>query len=293
MAILTPLFFGFRNFKSIKSKASLHLILNVLISTSFFYLRYTPYICSKLPASERLKPCQLDWRESELAMFLIIFISIKNRNAISWEQATRRALTYCKVVCGFLFFRMQTLSGILYLIILGLRIKFFNEENEKYSKMTEHIVHLTPETLEKTLHSDHKITWIIEAFTNWSNECNEIAPVFSELAQDYGHQFLRFGKIDVGKYPKWAKDYSINTSPMSKQLPTILLFQGGKVHDRRPYVSGGKVVKFRFGYEDIEREFNLKTLKQQASLKKGSAKLPEFVPTYEHKPENTETKKEI
>lgn len=126
--------------------------------------------------------------------------------------------------------------------------------------MTEHIVHFTDETLTQTVKADHKVTWVIEAFTNWSNECIEVAPVFSDLALDYGHEFLRFGKIDVGKYDKWSKDNYINNSPMSKQLPTIMIVEGGKVTERRPEVRKNKLVKFTMSYEDIERELNLKDL---------------------------------
>lgn len=279
MAIITPLFYGFRNLKSLKSQASFQLIFNFLLSFSFFYLRYTPYVCSLMPSTE-LNSCQLDWRECEVAMILLIAISIKNRNSISWEQSTRRALMYSKIVSGYLFFRMQVQVGLVYLIFCGLRIKFFNEDTEKYSKMTEHIVHFTDQTLEETLKSDHKVVWIIEAFANWSHVCSEVAPVFSDLASDYGHEFLRFGKIDVGKYDKWSKDNFINNGMMSKQLPTILTFQAGKPTTRRPEVRNKKLVPFSMSYEDIEKTFQLKSLFTQAKLKKGKAKLPDFVPKY-------------
>jgi len=232
-----------------------------------------------MPSTEYNR-CSLDWREAELAMFLLIFIAIKNRNAISWEQSMRRAMTYCKLVSCFLFFRVKIEFGILFSIICLLRIKFFNEDTAKYSKMTEHIVHFTDSTLEETLKADHKVVWIIEAFTNWSNECIEVAPVFSDLAMDYGHEFLRFGKIDVGKFGEWSKNNYISNSPMSKQLPSMLTYQGGKVVSRRPEVKNKRIVKIGMGYEDLERELNLKTLYREAKGKKGKAKLPDFVPKY-------------
>ena len=146
--------------------------------------------------------------------------------------------------------------------------------------MTEHIVHFTDETLEETLKSDHKVVWIIEAFTNWSNDCSAVAPVFSDLALDYGHEFIRFGKIDVGKYDKWSKDNYINNGMMSKQLPSILVYEGGKCSTRRPEVRNKKLVKFSMSYENLEKELNLKTLFNAAKNKKGKAKLPDFVPKY-------------
>jgi len=280
MAIITPILFALRNYKSVKSSASYQLIFNVLLSTSFFYLRYTPWICTKLPAYERHRPCQLDWRESELLIFLFIFISIKNRNSISWEQATRRAMTYSKVVCTFLFFRMHVLAGILYLIAVGLRIKFFNEDTNSDHITPEHIVFFSDEVLKETIHSDHKVVWIIEAFTNYSQECTEVAPVFADLAMDYGHEFLRFGKIDVAKFDKFAKEYGVSTAMMSKQLPTIMVFEGGNVVDRRPEIINKKLVNFKFSYENLEREFRLPYRYKEAKAKKGSARLPEYVCHY-------------
>ena len=75
-------------------------------------------------------------------------------------------------------------------------------------KSPDHIVYFSDEVLKETLASDHKVVWIIEAYTNWSRECEGVAPVFADLAIDYGHEFLRFGKVDVGKYDKFAKEYT-------------------------------------------------------------------------------------
>merc|ERR1711988_472379 len=60
------------------------------------------------------KPCQLDLRESEVLMFLVIFISIKNRNAISSEQAIRKSLSYAKACCVYLFYRMNVGACFIY-----------------------------------------------------------------------------------------------------------------------------------------------------------------------------------
>ena len=115
MAILTPLLLALRSYRSFTAQASLELIVNFLLSISFFALRYTPYICTLLPSSTRNRPCQLDWRESEVLMFLVIFISIKNRNAISSEQAIRKSLTYAKACCVYLFYRMNIGACFIYL----------------------------------------------------------------------------------------------------------------------------------------------------------------------------------
>jgi len=63
----------------------------------------------------------------------------------------------------------------------------------------------------------------------------------------YALENLKFGKIDVGRYPDAAKKYGINDSSMSRQLPTVILFRSGKEVTRRPAADDrGKLIKFFF-----------------------------------------------
>lgn len=58
---------------------------------------------------------------------------------------------------------------------------------------------------------------------------------------------LRFGKIDIGRFPDAGLKYHVSDASTSKQLPTIILFKNGKEVDRRPYADkNGKLVKFLF-----------------------------------------------
>lgn len=63
----------------------------------------------------------------------------------------------------------------------------------------------------------------------------------------YGVDNLKFGKIDVGRYPEAAKKFAISDASTSKQLPTLILFRNGEEVIRRPYVDAkGKVTRFFF-----------------------------------------------
>lgn len=58
---------------------------------------------------------------------------------------------------------------------------------------------------------------------------------------------LKFGKVDIGRYPDAALKYNINDSSLSRQLPTIILFKEGKEIQRRPKADHkGKLIKFLF-----------------------------------------------
>ena len=52
MAILTPLFFVFRNYKEISGKVTGALLVNILVSSLFVIIRKTPGICDVLPTTE-------------------------------------------------------------------------------------------------------------------------------------------------------------------------------------------------------------------------------------------------
>ena len=63
----------------------------------------------------------------------------------------------------------------------------------------------------------------------------------------YGMSNLKFGKVDVGRYPELAKKYYINNTSFSLQLPSLVLFKGEKELLRRPCLdSKGKFLKFYF-----------------------------------------------
>lgn len=60
----------------------------------------------------------------------------------------------------------------------------------------------------------------------------------------YDKPSLRFARIDVGRHQKAAKDLKVDTSAMTKQLPSVILFRGGKEIKRIPPIDeSGKVIK--------------------------------------------------
>ncbi len=47
------------------------------------------------------------------------------------------------------------------------------------------------------------------------------------------------GKIDVGQYPDVGMKFHINTSALTRQLPTLILFENGKESGRVPTIISG------------------------------------------------------
>lgn len=69
---------------------------------------------------------------------------------------------------------------------------------------------------------------------------------------------LKFGKVDIGRYPDAAVNYNVSDASTSKQLPTLILFKDGKEVERRPHADRkGKLVKFLFSMDNVKAAFDL------------------------------------
>jgi len=248
MAILTPLFFVFRNYKQISAKVTAALFFNIALSTLFFVVRKTPGICEVLPSTENT-PCDFDWREMEAFMFLSCIIVIRNRSALSWYQTYSTALQFAKLTSAYLFWRMNIYFGLFYMILCVIRLYFLPDDRIKLPDSVEYL---------NDLQDCSKGYWLICLYSTWSPQCQKVAPVFSELSRQYSCEGFKFGKIDIGRHDDIAKKFKIRTDSMSQQLPTIVLMQDGAGLQKRPVVqTNGKLQKFHFTEENIVQSFHL------------------------------------
>ncbi|KAF6106769.1 thioredoxin related transmembrane protein 2 [Phyllostomus discolor] len=215
-------------------------LLSALLSAAFLLVRKLPPVCYTLPTQrEDGNPCDFDWREVEILMFLSAIVMMKNRRSMF--------LMTCKP---------PLYMGPEY-------IKYFNDK-----------------TIDEELERDKRVTWIVEFFANWSNDCQSFAPIYADLSLKYNCTGLNFGKVDVGRYTDVSTRYKVSTSPLTKQLPTLILFQGGKEVMRRPQIDKkGRAVSWTFSEENVIREFSLNELYQRAKKqRKAGDNIPEEQP---------------
>lgn len=64
-------------------------------------------------------------------------------------------------------------------------------------------------------------TALVDFYGEWCSPCKMLAPIFSELAQDYRGKVF-FGKIDIDKNPRTTAQFGVQSVPM------IIAFRDGK-----------------------------------------------------------------
>ncbi|NWH74948.1 TMX2 protein, partial [Piaya cayana] len=218
---------------------------SALLAAAFLVVRKVPPMCLALPTQrEDRNPCDFDWREVEILMFLSAIVMMKNRRSITVDQHVGNIFMFSKVANVILFFRLDICMGLLYLTLC---IVFLVTCKPPLYMGPEYIKYFSDKTIDNELERDKQVTWIIEFFANWSSECQSFAPIFANLSLKYNCPGLHFGKVDVGRYPDVSTRYKVSTSPLTKQLPTLILFQGGIEKMRRPYINKkGHAVSWTF-----------------------------------------------
>ncbi|XP_040892980.1 thioredoxin-related transmembrane protein 2-B [Toxotes jaculatrix] len=264
MALLTPLFAFLYHLPQVyKWLLKPYYVASLFMSVAFLAVRKTPGICDHLATQrEDGNSCDFDWREVEILMFLSAIVMMKNRRAITVEQHVGNIILFSKVANVILFFRLDIRMGLLYLTLC---IVFLMTCKPPLYMGPEYIKYFSDKTIDDELDRDSRVTWIVEFFANWSPECQSFASVYADLSLKYNCAGLKFGKVDIGRYGEVSKKYKVSTSPLSKQLPSLVLFQGGKEVMRRPQVDKkGRAVSWSFTEENIIREFNLNELYQKS-----------------------------
>ncbi|MEY3444382.1 MAG: hypothetical protein RLZZ519_2663, partial [Bacteroidota bacterium] len=69
------------------------------------------------------------------------------------------------------------------------------------------------------------IPTLVDFSAEWCGPCKMMAPILKDLKSQLGEQ-VRIIKIDVDKNPQAASAYQIQS------VPTLMIFQSGKVHWR-------------------------------------------------------------
>jgi thioredoxin 1 len=67
---------------------------------------------------------------------------------------------------------------------------------------------------------------MIDFWAAWCGPCRMVAPIVSELADEYQEKGLRVGKLDVDSNPSTTARFRVTS------IPSILFFKDGELVDR-------------------------------------------------------------
>ena len=214
-------------------------------------LKNLPHVCDYL-----FESCILEWREIEILMLLVISVAVKTRRAATWLQLISTICTFSKAANVILYWREGPAQVFIYCLLWFLHFVFLPQP---VYKGPENVQYFRSTNLEHEIKRDDRVTWLVCFFAPWSPPCNDFSPVFAELSNKFGGlSNFKFAKFDVNLYPEVANKFNISNSSLSKQLPTVVLFEKGVETKRRPFVdSKGTVYKFVMSYDNIVKEFDL------------------------------------
>ena len=84
-------------------------------------------------------------------------------------------------------------------------------------------VTITNENFESYLNGD--LPLVVDLWATWCGPCKMIAPVISQLAEEYDGKIV-VGKCDVEENDDIAAEFGV------RNIPTVLFFKGGKLVDK-------------------------------------------------------------
>jgi len=268
---------AFVTVEELKTLLHPYYIVNLILSLSFLSCKLIPPVCEVVFAGD----CTFEMRETEILFFLLMIVMIRARKtgSLSIVSYFSNAFVYCKVANTVLWFFTYKPYGLLFLFFFLLQGLLLPQPT--YSGPQKILYFRDGKTFKEEISREKKSTWIIEFYTAWNPSCVNFAPVFAELSEKYALDNLKFGKVDVGRFPEIAAEFGISDSAFSKQLPTIMLFKDGSPVMYRPLVDGsGKLLKFIFNKENVITTFDLnnmhseskKVLAEKEKSKKASSK---------------------
>lgn len=252
---------------NIRHYLSAYHVANTVLCVSFVFLRtFRPFCTTLFPLKNPEFPvCVLSWGETNILLFLACVIVLKNRRRPPFQQYIVTVFNFSKVANFALFFYADPRLSLLFAVSCLVVVVLFPEPAYLGP---QNVTYFEGNTLEEELTTDPRTTWMVQFYANWAPECLAFAGDFAKLSVEYHHSRLKFGKVDAGRYPEIAKKFGVETSPLCKQMPSLILFQNGKEVSRKPGKnSRGQTVKYNFTKENIVKDFDLNNVYEATKTK--------------------------
>mmetsp|Transcript_29302 Transcript_29302/g.93923 ORF Transcript_29302/g.93923 Transcript_29302/m.93923 type:complete len:267 (-) Transcript_29302:1736-2536(-) len=218
-------------------------------------------------------------REMEVYCVVVVLILTRVRRSASWEEVLRRAITIAKFAELALLYMMDRRVFGAYLVLMALLFLMpapRRDDDPNVKPLTE--LEFASQVRKATGDDAATPTWLVCFTADWCEDANLFRPIFSRLAAKYGGapragRRFAFGLVDVVYSREVAREFQINDTYMTRQLPTVILFHRGREIRRLPaFKSDGSVVGGRIAYEDAVSYFELDSSKPSFMRRQKGAK---------------------
>ena len=95
----------------------------------------------------------------------------------------------------------------------------------------------------EVLESDRPV--VVDFYADWCMPCRQLGPEIEALSEQWDGR-VRFAKLDVDRAPELAQQYGVFS------IPTVVLFEEGKVKARTMGAKPGSQVALELGLEGPE-----------------------------------------
>lgn len=204
-----------------------------------------------------------DWEKNAFSS-LAILIVVKSVRTLTLDSFVSDIFMYGKSVILLLSFFTDIRLFSWYLILFAI---LFLMVPQPFYEGPEAIEYLTPATYDELVVGTVKDPskkpekgprWLVEMYASWSPPCIHLEPIFAQLSVKYSSDKLQFAKMDLGRWPRIAKEFNVSITGTSKQLPTLIMFEDGKEIGRIPHVfADGSVARGRYRKADLIKAFDL------------------------------------
>ena len=225
-------------------------------------------------------------REQEIWVVAFIIYFMKCRKVVTIQQLADITFFYGKLAAAVSLFLASKTFGSAYITVLISSLLFIRP---RQFEDEESIQELTAVTFEERVKSppkgspDSRTLWMVIFYADWCKKAAHLYPLFAKLSmKNPDPERRKWAKVDVGQFPSIAKEFAIDTNPMTtRQIPTIVAFYKGKEERRLPlFNSSSNIIECAFSEQTLVKVFDLNAkVNTIRTRRRGEAQIGKLVPS--------------
>lgn len=184
-------------------------------------------------------------REAQVLVTALMILVVRYVRSANWEIFLEQFFLYTKVSFLILLGLSSIIAMSWYIVaVVMVWICFKQPAYTGQHKFVE--IEGISEFIDTVLGSEH--CWVVLCHASWHSDCISTMSLWAAMSAKYTTSKLKFARVDVDEARGVAQKVAVDTSGMSLQLPSLIVFDEGREVCRFPPIdkSGkvGKVLKY-------------------------------------------------